>query len=502
MNRKDDQPGKTSSLRRRERARPKKQRAEDKSSLPAGRSGKTADGPERIIHELEARQSELTRQNEELRQIWAETEAALARYADLFEFAPVGYFTLNPDGRIVEANLMGARMLQVNRSSLLNQPFSRYVAHESKGLIRSYVQDVIQSREKRICELQARRSDGSTFFVSAESMGVWDQKDRLLKFLIVIVDISERKRMEEELRRSEKRYRHIVEDHASFICRHRGDGTITFVNEAICELMGKAKEEIQGSSLYDYIPIEDHPVVREAIASLSKECPDSRQLHRVALPNGRIVWHEWISRMVFNPRGQFVEYQAAGRDITEIQKAQEALREAKENLERRVRQRTKALAKVNEDLVKREQELEEESRRLQDANTALKILLHHREEDRRNLEESVLTNVRKLVLPHLETLLRSRLSPVQSNLVNIIETNLKDLVSPFLRTLMGHYANLTPREIDVVHLAREGKTAKEIAEILNSSVRSIEFHKANIRTKLGLKNRKVNLRSHLLSLKP
>jgi DNA-binding CsgD family transcriptional regulator len=141
-----------------------------------------------------------------------------------------------------------------------------------------------------------------------------------------------------------------------------------------------------------------------------------------------------------------------------------------------------------------------ESQRLGEANTALKVLLKHREEDREELEKTVLYNIGKLVAPYLEKLGKTALSPLQRDLAETIRTNLQDVVSPFLRTLTSQYLNMTPREIEVANLVKEGKTAKEIAELLNSSIRSIEFHKNSIRKKLGLVNRKTNLRSHLLSL--
>ncbi len=80
-----------------------------------------------------------------------------------------------------------------------------------------------------------------------------------------------------------------------------------------------------------------------------------------------------------------------------------------------------------------------------------------------------------------------------------LEDHLQDILSPFLRNLGTRHLNLTPKEIQVASLIREGRTSKEIAEVLGVSARAVDFHRANIRIKLGLKNKKANMRSFLLS---
>ena len=152
-------------------------------------------------------------------------------------------------------------------------------------------------------------------------------------------------------------------------------------------------------------------------------------------------------------------------------------------------------------LKKREKELQSQSDHLAEVNTALRVLLKQREEDKKELGEVVLKNVQELVTPYLQRFVKGRLSTEQKTLAKILETNLNNIVSPFVNQLSSGMVTLTPVEIRVASLVKEGKTNKEIAEILLVAKNTILFHRHNIRDKLGLKNKKINLRSHLLSLK-
>lgn len=168
-----------------------------------------------------------------------------------------------------------------------------------------------------------------------------------------------------------------------------------------------------------------------------------------------------------------------------------ALQEVKERKERDM---------ALEALKKREQALEAKSRSLEEANTALKVLLQHRQEDKAALEERVLANVRKLILPYIESLKHLHLNDMQMSQIRILEENLNQIVSPFLHNLTSSYLELTPREIQVANLVKEGKTTKEMTDVLNISATAVDFHRKNLRAKFGLKNKKTNLMAFLSSL--
>ncbi|MCX5855578.1 MAG: LuxR C-terminal-related transcriptional regulator, partial [Deltaproteobacteria bacterium] len=156
--------------------------------------------------------------------------------------------------------------------------------------------------------------------------------------------------------------------------------------------------------------------------------------------------------------------------------------------------------RAEETLKKRERELEIKSRNLEELNTALKVLLKQRGDDKDELEEKVVANVKQLAMPYIEKLKKSHLKDKETDYVNILESNLINIISPFSNKLSSKYINLTPKEIQIANLIKEGKTSKEIAELLNISPGTVEFHRENIRSKLNLKNKKGNLISYLTAL--
>jgi len=155
---------------------------------------------------------------------------------------------------------------------------------------------------------------------------------------------------------------------------------------------------------------------------------------------------------------------------------------------------------MQEELQQKESELLQEREKLEETNTALRVLLRQRDEDKSRLEETVYNNVDRLVLPYIEKLLQGRLADTHRTLAEIVDNNLRDIISPFLRTLSSLGLLLTPQEIEVANLVRNGRSSKEIAEIMNLSISGVDFHRKRLRQKLGLANTQKNLRSFLMTL--
>jgi DNA-binding CsgD family transcriptional regulator len=152
-------------------------------------------------------------------------------------------------------------------------------------------------------------------------------------------------------------------------------------------------------------------------------------------------------------------------------------------------------------LRERERELRNKTSRLEEANSALRAILRQRDEDRSEIEEAVFKNLKEYVSPHLDRLKQRLKQDDDIRLMEIIESGLDDVASPFLQRLSGLERMLTPQELSIASLIKEGKATKEIARILGLSSATVNFHRRNLREKLGLKNRPLNLRTHLLSIK-
>jgi PAS domain S-box-containing protein len=307
------------------------------------------------------------------------------------------------------------------------------------------------------------------------SYPVRDEKGALTGIVEIVTDITERRRAEEAMRLSEQKYRELFEHANDIIFILDFDGRILSCNAAAANTYGYEPQQLLGLGIGKLLDRDYLPVMREFIRKKSDRVDvQAPQEFLTYTKDGEAVWVE-VNARIITENSRPVSVHGIARNITDRKKMEAALR-------------------------KRERELEEKSRNLEDAITALKVLLRRREEDRAELEEKVLCNTRELILPYIENLKITPVDSHQRNQLTILERNINEIISPFLRTLSSKYPNLTPMELKVVTFIREGRTTKEIADLLTVSARTVDVHRDNIRRKLGLKNKKANLRSHLLSL--
>jgi DNA-binding CsgD family transcriptional regulator len=179
-------------------------------------------------------------------------------------------------------------------------------------------------------------------------------------------------------------------------------------------------------------------------------------------------------------------------------------RELRQQVKNLISELTETQERLKQEIRKRhniEDALELQLQRISKLEAALNILLEKREADRRSAEANILSSVRNLILPCLERLKKSGLNREQGGILKSLESSLEHIVSPFVRQMSSEqHPNFTPTEMQVADFVRQGKTNKEIAELLCISVHTVMTHRHNIRVRLGLKNKKINLRTYLISL--
>jgi two-component system CheB/CheR fusion protein len=176
-------------------------RAEDRLKEKSGRSRaakrRTAEESQRLVHELQVHQIELELQNEELQQSRAELEAGLERYSDLYDFAPVGYLTLDGDGAIRKVNLSAARLLGLERSHLVGARFGLFISPEYRPAFNALLEKVFESQAKQVCDLTIGPEKSAPLWVHVEAVA---SDDGGHECRAVLTDITERRRIEETLR--------------------------------------------------------------------------------------------------------------------------------------------------------------------------------------------------------------------------------------------------------------------------------------------------------------
>lgn len=226
----------------------------------------------------------------------------------------------------------------------------------------------------------------------------------------------------------------------------------------------------------------DRDKLREHVVASFKTGPvgTGRQIEYRAKveEGGEYRWFSQTQRIIFDGNNEAVAMVGNVRDITERKKAEEKLLELVDRLERKVK---------------------EYSTNLEEKNAALKVLLKQNQEEKAEMEEKILLNVKELIMPAVDKIKNGRPKNIRQH-INILESNLNRLTSSFSARLTSRSLNFSHQEIQVANFVMHGKTTKEIAELMGLAERTIDFHRAKIRKKMGLVNKKESLRTHLLSL--
>jgi PAS domain S-box-containing protein len=404
-----------------------------------------------------------------------------------------------------------------SREEFLAMDIMELLAEESKSILLERLTKIMAGEDiPETAEYKIKTKHEQELWVLSSSNIIYENEQP--KYASVITtDISDHKRLEEALQKSEERYALATRAARVGVWDWNMTSGEFHLDANVKDILGYTDDEIPNDLEIwaGYVHPDDKQAVMDAFQDhIDGKTPEYVYEHRMLHKDGSIRWILVRGTAIRDKQGNPIRVIGTDTDITQRKQAEEALRIAHDDLELRVEERTAELAAINDqlkteiverkqaekELKKREKELKHNTLNLEEVYTALKVLLEKREGDKSELEERVLLNVNELIVPYLEKLKTSRTSPLQKAYIDVLETNLKEIISPFYRTLSANYTHLTPKEIQVADLVKQGKTTKEIAELTNSSERTIEFHRNNIRKKLGLANKKTNLRSYLLAL--
>ena len=276
--------------------------------------------PQRLLHELQVHQVELEMQNEELRKTRDEMEAGLEKYSDLYDFAPVGYLTLDGAGTIAEANLAGASLLGVDRAALVKRRFGAFVTAADRPLFTAFLQRIFQSKVREECDVRLRGGDKETVDVRlraiVSSTGPACQ--------MAVTDITEHKRAADKLRASEVRYRRLFEAaHDGVLLLDPGTRKITDANPFMTRLLGYPHGQLVGKELFEIGLLKDETASQEMFRKLKV----TRKVRYEDLPlesrDGRHQEVEVVANL-YQENGRAV-IQCNIRDITARKEAEDVL---------------------------------------------------------------------------------------------------------------------------------------------------------------------------------
>jgi len=266
-----------------------------------------------LLHELQVHQVELEMQNEELRRSQIALEEAHASHVDLYDFAPVGYLTLDGAGLVARANLAAASLLGVDRSNLLGLPFAGFVERADADRWHLFLKSLLRGGAQQDCELALRWTDESVFDAHlACQRKVDDGSAPLVR--VVLTDITKRRRAEEALLASEERYRSVVTNMTEGVVVRDADGVVTACNPAADRIFGLGGHEWpaihEDGSPFDP---EEHP----ATAALRSGHSQLNVVMGFQKPGGVLTWVKINSEPLRDPHGRVVGVVSTIADITE-----------------------------------------------------------------------------------------------------------------------------------------------------------------------------------------
>ncbi|MDA8431145.1 MAG: PAS domain-containing protein [Geobacteraceae bacterium] len=296
----------------------------------------------RLYHELQVHQVELEMQNSELRKARNELEHALVKYTDLYDFAPVGFFTLDGNGVITAVNLAGAALLGDMRSAIIGRTFRLFIAVSERHAFSDFLGRVLTCKIKESCELSLLHKSARPAIVQIEAMASASGQE----YRLALIDISERKHVEHALHESEEQMYRLAEMAVDGIIMLDDRGAVTFCNTAAENMFGCTATEITDLYFHRSV-ISKHllDAVQQAIAHSREHGAESVICKPTEVIAHRMDGTELSLELSISALELHGKWHAIGimRDITERKQLEEDLQNAHDQLEVFLSERAKYL---------------------------------------------------------------------------------------------------------------------------------------------------------------
>ena len=280
-----------------------------------------------------------------------ELEAAVQRYVDLFEFAPIPYVSFDRVGRIEEINLAAVQLLGASRTRLIGEPFALHVTKNDGALFLNHLLRCRCSDRRVETELRLKKRNGEIILAHlASSPMTSSMQDGARLYQTAIVDLTERKRAEEALRHSEEHLRAIINQSNAGIASCDLNGRFLFANQRFCEMLGYTDSELAARTIFTVTHPDDVHTTKSRFEKMVQTKQPVEIEKRYMRKDRSPVWVNVCDTPVLDAAGNPESAVAVAIDITERRRAEAALQRSNELLEQRVRQRTHKLRVANKEL--------------------------------------------------------------------------------------------------------------------------------------------------------
>jgi len=416
----------------------------------------------RLIHELRIHQVELEMQNEELKRAHTEIEESSVKYSDLYDFAPVGYFTFDKNGLILEANLTGTGLLGIERSHLIKKPFSQYIGKDNQDIFFLHRRKVFDTKERQTCEVKIKRKNATEFYAQLESMAVKDSDGNFSQCRTVVTDISRRRRFMEELIESETRFRTLFEQAGVGVAQVMSEtGQFVRINKRYCDIVGYSRNEMEKLTFQKITHPDDlqadlnnmQLLIKGKIRKFSME---KRYFHK----NGSIIWVNLTVSPMWRAGETPYYHIAVVEDITARKKAENDLQKSRDELKMRVEERTADLKDINLLLKQEISERKEAEKALENAKAEIEAW-------NRELEKRVKDKTDELLNAQAQMIQSEKLA-VMGELVGGLAHELNSPLAGLLPLLKAFRERAEKGSVDHKELSLMSNAAEHMARIIKN----------------------------------